>query len=305
VSIDTYAELKTALGNLLGADASDRHDEHLEIALAEINLDLVADGGIRDMERSTDLPLEAARTSGTVGGTATAITLTPSTAISAYTRGMVYDFTAASTTTGATTLNISGVSATAIRQGEDGDDALEAGDIVAGGDYTVVYDGTFWRLGPPGAFPLPARFGGLQRAYLDGDPKRPLEFMPRDQFWSTYMGSETDLPVAYTIEEHFIIFGPRTDATRYCKIMFVRTYPIISGSTSNWIIDHAEGLWLYGGCVQSAPYRGDDPRIQMWAALYDNWLSKVLRANKRERFSGPLVRRNRVKRDLRTLEQRS
>jgi hypothetical protein len=298
MSINTYAELKTALGNLLGADASTRHDEHLEMALAEINLDLIADGGIRDMERTTDFNLEKARTSGTVGGTATAITLTPTTSISAYTRGMVYDFEAALSTTGATTLNISSVGNTAIKQGEDGDDALEAGDIISGGSYTVVYDGTFWRLSPPGGFPLPPRFAGLQRLYLDTDPKGQLKFMPRDQFWSTYLGSSTGKPKTYTIEEHFIIFGPRPDATYYGRAMFVRAYPIISGSTSNWIIDHAEGLWLYGAAVQSAPYRGDDPRIKMWAALYDNWLNKVIRANKRERFSGPLQRRNRVSKDL-------
>ncbi len=80
---------------------------------------------------------------GTAGGTADALTLTPSPAITAYAAGQVFRFIAGSTNTGAATLTVSGLTSPAIRR--DGA-ALVAGNIVSGSQYEVVYDGTAFQL---------------------------------------------------------------------------------------------------------------------------------------------------------------
>jgi hypothetical protein len=83
---------------------------------------------------------------GTAGGTANAITVSLSPAITAYTAGMVIRFiNGASANTGATTLNVNGVGAVALNKG-DGTTALAAGDLPAGHIVTVIYDGTRFRL---------------------------------------------------------------------------------------------------------------------------------------------------------------
>lgn len=79
----------------------------------------------------------------TSGGTANALTLTPATAVTAYASGDVWTLKAASSNTGAATLNISGVGAKAIRKIVGGTDvALAANDIQAGVRYGLVYDST-------------------------------------------------------------------------------------------------------------------------------------------------------------------
>jgi hypothetical protein len=77
------------------------------------------------------------------GGSANALTLTLSPALTAYASQAVVTFRATETNTAAATLNVSGLGAKAIRKMVNGADAaLAAGDIQDNGRYTTVYDAT-------------------------------------------------------------------------------------------------------------------------------------------------------------------
>lgn len=81
---------------------------------------------------------------GTAGGTADALTLTPSPAITAYAAGQTFRFIAgASPNTGAATVAISGLTTKELQN--DGA-ALAAGDITAGKMCEIIYDGTVFQL---------------------------------------------------------------------------------------------------------------------------------------------------------------
>lgn len=80
---------------------------------------------------------------GTVGGTADAITLTPSPAITAYATGQKFVFMAGGTSTGAVTVAISGLATKAIQASGS---ALAGGEIVSGKLYGIRYDGTQFQL---------------------------------------------------------------------------------------------------------------------------------------------------------------
>jgi hypothetical protein len=80
---------------------------------------------------------------GTAGGTADAITITPSPAIAAYVAGMPFMFIASANNTGAAALVISGLTSKAI---QNGGAALVADDIVSGKMYKTVYDGTQFQI---------------------------------------------------------------------------------------------------------------------------------------------------------------
>ena len=81
---------------------------------------------------------------GTAGGTANALTLTPSPAITAYAAGQMFRFTAgAAANTGATTVAVSGLTAQAI---QNAGAALTGGEIAANRQYSVLYDGAAFQL---------------------------------------------------------------------------------------------------------------------------------------------------------------
>ncbi|PHX98301.1 MAG: hypothetical protein CK529_13690 [Rhodospirillaceae bacterium] len=83
---------------------------------------------------------------GTAGGTANALTLTLSPAITVYSTGIMIQFiTGASPNTGAATMNVNGVGVQNLRH-RNGLTELAAHNIAAGASYTIIYDGTLFRL---------------------------------------------------------------------------------------------------------------------------------------------------------------
>lgn len=83
---------------------------------------------------------------GTAGGTANALTIAPTPAITAYAAGQMFHFlSGASANTAAVTLAVNALTSPAITKG-DGASALVAGDIPAGTLVSVQHDGTRFRL---------------------------------------------------------------------------------------------------------------------------------------------------------------
>ena len=79
------------------------------------------------------------------GGTANALTVTLTPAPLAYTLGLPLQVRIASANTGVPTLNVNGLGAKTIKR-RDGS-ALAAGDLKADGIYSLIYDGTDFRVG--------------------------------------------------------------------------------------------------------------------------------------------------------------
>ena len=78
---------------------------------------------------------------GTVGGSANAITLASGSSFQALASGLVVAFKAGAANTGAATMNVDSLGAKAIRR--QGDAALQAGDIAANGRYLLIYDAAY------------------------------------------------------------------------------------------------------------------------------------------------------------------
>lgn len=80
---------------------------------------------------------------GTAGGTANALTLTPTPAITAYVAGQIFRFIAGLTSTGAITIAVSGLATKAVQMNAA---AMVSGEIVTGLSYEIVYNGTAFQL---------------------------------------------------------------------------------------------------------------------------------------------------------------
>lgn len=107
------------------------------------------------------------------GGSSNAYTYTSPSghAFTALVTGSRITFKANHTNTGAATLAVDGLTATAIRK-TNGATALAAGDLVSGQIYDVVYDGTFWVLlgiGAGGFQPLDATLTALAALSTSAD----------------------------------------------------------------------------------------------------------------------------------------
>lgn len=295
MAIGQYSELQTALDNWMGdTTLAARRNEFISLAEDDLGQDL----RVRAMEASIDLTLENAvsLTAAEVAGTANAITFTPGTAATSNTLGDTYRFEAEATNTSSVTLDVSSLGPVALNK-DDGTVALEAGDIVNGGSYDVYHDGTRFRLLPhSGAVPLPSRFVQMRRLFLLTDPVRALDFMPPMDFHKRFVSTQTAKPSAFTIENEYVIFGAIQDSSYQARMLYYRRFAALSAaSDTNWILSNARGLLLYGAMKHAAAFRGNDRRLLVWAAKYDDLLEKVMAADQRDRHSGaPLVARSDV-----------
>lgn len=117
--------------NPTGADPISQGDNHIQNIKIALTNDFAGFVG-------------AVLITGVDGGAANAYTLTPAQALTAYANKMLVEFTPAANSTGASTLNISGLGVKPIVT--QAGVAISADDLVAGCSYLAAYDGTSFRL---------------------------------------------------------------------------------------------------------------------------------------------------------------
>lgn len=282
MAISTFAELKLAVGNWLGREElTNRIPEYIAMAEDRIALDL----RVQAMETSAWVVWKATTTVTTVGGTANAITLTPASAAASYALGDTYKFTAASSNTAATTVNVSSLGAKTIKRRHGGvKQDLAADDIISGVDYRIYYDGTDFLLVPPGGAPLPSNFLEQVNLYLDTSSEKSIDFMMPSVFWGRNAVNETSMPDIYTVEGDYIVLAPIPDGTYRGRLQYYRRFTSLSAaSDTNWILSNARGLLLYGALLEAYIYLEDDAGTSKYAALFDQILDANNKAAKRTR----------------------
>lgn len=283
MSITSYSELKLAVGNWLGREElTNRIPEYIAMAEDRIALDL----RVQAMETSQYVVWKATTSVTAVGGSANAITLTPTTAATSYALGDTYKFTAASSNTSTTTINVSGLGAKSIKRRHGGvKEGLSADDILSGADYRVYYDGTDFLIVPPGGAPVPSNFIEQIRLYLDTENDKALDYYAPSVFWTRNAVNETSQPDIYTVEGDYIVMAPIPDGTYRGRLLYYRRFAALSGSSdTNWILSNARGLLLYGALIEAYNYLEDDGGTLKHAAMYDQLLSRLQVSDRMGRF---------------------
>ena len=60
--------------------------------------------------------------------------------------------------------------------------------------------------------------------------------------------------------------------------------------TTNWLLDEAPDIYLYGCLLESAPYLKDDERLGTWMSLYESRVEKLWIAEQDKQFGGSIQR---------------
>ncbi len=156
---------------------------------------------------------------GTAGGTADALTITLSPAITAYAAGQRFAFIAAAANTGAATIDVNGVGTKTIQLAGS---ALAAGDITSGRLYEIVYDGTQFQV----TSPYNEALTQLSQA-LDANDQ--LVSKPILKDYAEEVDTEGTSGSTYTID---ITNGNVHDVTLSANCTFTFSNPIASGDST-------------------------------------------------------------------------
>lgn len=96
-------------------------------------------------------------------------------------------------------------------------------------------------------------------------------------------------PTNYALTDGQIEMFPTPGDTYTLEWVYAQTIPRLSDSnTTNWLLDLAPDVYLYGSLVHTAPYLKEDNRAAVWASIYQAALDAVNADGHRGKWSGPL-----------------
>ena len=86
---------------------------------------------------------------------------------------------------------------------------------------------------------------------------------------------------------------PTPDEDTDFELLYYQKIPALGDSTaSNWLLEYAPDIYLYGSLAHSAPYLQEDARIAVWAQMYAAAVSQLNSQSERVKNSGSGIRLN-------------
>lgn len=143
---------------------------------------------------------------------------------------------------------------------------------------------------------LPSDFVEPIRMELSGD-KTPVQLMSHYEMQSSREATRDTAgkPRNYNITQGEIELFPTPDDTYNLEMYYYGKIPSLSASnTSNQILENFPDVYLYGSLVHSAPFLGDDQRLQVWGSLYQSSLSAINGQSERAK-QGAVGRRMKIR----------
>ena len=97
--------------------------------------------------------------------------------------------------------------------------------------------------------------------------------------------SATGRPQMCAVSGETLHIYPASDATYQLELVYHRRVPALSDSnTSNWILEQAPQLYLYGALIESTGFTSETAKVPMWLSQYEGALSRLTKVG----WEGPV-----------------
>lgn len=136
---------------------------------------------------------------------------------------------------------------------------------------------------------LPTDFLGMWRVVVNDDR---IMFAPTDLLAKYALDYAGEAPKYFSIVGTQLQLVPSPTATATATIemtYYARPAALSPTNASNALLAASPALYLYGALIQSAPYLGDDQRLQVWSTMYEGAIKSLQDADDAAEFPGPLV----------------
>lgn len=147
--------------------------------------------------------------------------------------------------------------------------------------------------GEPEFISLPDDFQSMRRMRLSSVTRKPLiDFMSGTQMdeYRAKSGNVAGTPRYFTIFGDEIELAPTPDAAYTIEMVYRQNVPALSSNDTNWLLNLAPDLYLYGALLESAPYTKNDARIQTWGLGFTTALDGLNQLGLTSTFNaGPLT----------------
>lgn len=138
---------------------------------------------------------------------------------------------------------------------------------------------------------LPTRYRAAKWMYVDGSPKQSLSYMPGEQMFMTYGGSENGKPLAFTRQSGNFRFAPTPDAAYTIYALCIKAFQNLSGSVAtNGLLDYAPDIYLYSSLSAAKKYIKDEKEWLAYEEKYKGIRDSLNLEDKEQRYSGSVKR---------------
>lgn len=139
---------------------------------------------------------------------------------------------------------------------------------------------------------LPADFEELISVTLPENPPRAIQYVTESELARMNRDLVATGPAAgYTIRNGELVLVPGPGTVSTVDVVYFAAIPALSGSNpSNWLLARHPDAYLYGACLQAAPYLRDAEQLATWQAGLEMVLSEIEDADRRARYNGSPLR---------------
>ena len=96
----------------------------------------------------------------------------------------------------------------------------------------------------------------------------------------------TVAPYLYThADGQFELYPTPSDTTDF-ELLYYQQIPDLATNSTNWLLEDAPDVYLYGALRHSAPYLAEDARSAVWEKYYGEALQMLNNASEQARYSG-------------------
>lgn len=100
-----------------------------------------------------------------------------------------------------------------------------------------------------------------------------------------YPESETSLVTGFEITGASIQLDPIAEGENIVLNYYRKPTALSASNATNWLLAAYPGVYLYATLIQSAPYLGNDERIQTWGNLLERALDQLRASDRVARYS--------------------
>lgn len=134
---------------------------------------------------------------------------------------------------------------------------------------------------------LPSDFLEVRDLVLLTNPVTPLNYISPSVFSRNARVTESGRPLDYTILATEFKFAPVPDSAYTIEILYYAAPTFLSSTnSSNVFLANVPDLLLYASLVEAESYLMNDPRLPVWANMYDRGLAAVNTSDEAAQYSG-------------------
>lgn len=136
---------------------------------------------------------------------------------------------------------------------------------------------------------IPADWLETIRLHLTGDGTSAVTLMSRDAIADIRAKNEnvsTTAPYYYChADGQFELYPTPVEDTDF-ELLYIQKIPDLATNSTNWLLQDAPDVYLYGSLLHSAPYLAEDARVAVWSQMYAAAVQNVNMSSEKARYSG-------------------